>query len=411
MKQDDKLLPYTTNAAIPVSPLPAGSVDGEVDTTNIELRATSMPVAKFTVDGRFRYDQRDNKTPERTYDYVVTDFAPAPEPVKNIAYDYDRYQYELGGEYRFNSRTRLHAGLEHEDFKRSDQERKHTRTNRLSTRLDTRSIEILDLNFEVFAERRRGSDYDTIESVPDPQNPRMRLYNMADRDRHGVKSYLSLLAGQRGSIGVNFEASKDEYKNVSLGLEHSSYAGFGVDLSWLLARDIMAYATTHWEQSKSKQDNSQDFAAPDWTGKTNDKYFTTSVGLKYPDIIRKLTANVEYTYARSKGDISNDTSGLESDFPTVKTRFHQFRLGLEYPYNTALSLKFGYLFQKYKANDWALDGVSADTVPNLLSLGADAQHYTNHVFFLGVKYTFDSRNRASGSNAAPRLSAAGSPPG
>lgn len=400
MKQDDKLLPYTTNQMLVmngvVAPLPENSVNGEVDTTNIEVRAASSPVAKFTVDGRFRYNQRDNKTPERTFDYVLTDFAPAPVPVMNTAYDYDRYDYELGGEYRFTSRTRFHAGLEHQNFKRSDQERKHTRTDRLSTRLDSSSFEILDLNFEIYAERRDGSDYESINNVPDPQNPRMRLYNMSDRDRHGAKSYLSLLAGERGSIGINFEASKDEYKNVPLGLKDSSYTGFGFDLSWLLARDVMTYATTHWEQSKAKQDNSQNFSTTDWKGKTNDKYFTTTLGLKYPHLIRNLAANIEYSYAKSTGDISNDTSGLESEFPTVKTRFHQLRLGLEYPYNTALSLKFGYLFQKYSDNDWALDGVSPDTVPNLLSLGAEPQHYTNHVFFIGVKYAFDSRDDVDG---------------
>lgn len=394
MKQDDNLLPYTTNALIPVSSLPGKSADGEVDTTDVELRASTSAIKKFTFQGKFRYNQRDNKTPERVYDYVVTDLALSPVPVKNIAYDYKRYAYQLGGEYRIDSRTRLHAGIEHENFKRSDQERNDTRTDRFSARLDVRPLEIADMNFEIYTERRDGSDYDPISNASDPQNPRMRLYNMADRDRTGIKSYLSMFSGERASFGVDFEASKDEYNNTSLGLEESTYAGFGFDISYMLARDITTYATTHWEVSKSDQANSQNFSTPDWTGDTKDKYLTATLGLKYPRIIRKLGANLEYTYAKSTGETGNDTGGLESDFPSLQTRFHQVKLGFDYPYNRDLSLKFGYLYQKYHADDWALDGVSPDTVPNLLSLGAAPQDYSNHVFFVGVKYTFDSHGEA-----------------
>jgi hypothetical protein len=53
-------------------------------------------------------------------------------------------------------------------------------------------------------------------------------------------------------------------------------------------------------------------------------------------------------------------------------------------------MKIGYLYQKYNADDWALDGISPDTVPNLLSLGANPQNYSNQVVFIGVKYLFDS---------------------
>jgi len=389
MTQDENLLPYSTTGP---NSSPGGSANAKVDTTNVDLRAVSSPIDKFTFEGKFRYNQRDNKTPEKTYDYVVTDLSTSPTPVKNVAYDYDRYNYTLGGSYRIDSRTRLHAGFDHENFKRSDQERNDTRTNRISTRLDTRPIDIADMNIEFYTERRDGSDYDPITNVANPQNPLMRLYNMADRERTGVKSYLSILAGERASFGVNIEASKDKYDNSSIGLDESSYAGLGFDISYLITRDITSYATTHWERSKSNQANSQNFSSPDWTGDTNDKYFTGTIGLKYPGIIKNLGANVEYTYAKSTGQISNNTGGLESDFPNLETRFHQVKLGLDYPYSKSLSLKFGYLFQKYNADDWALDGVSPDTVPNLLSLGANPQNYSNQVVFIGVKYLFDSRN-------------------
>jgi MtrB/PioB family decaheme-associated outer membrane protein len=325
---------------------------------------------------------------------VLTDSVLSPVPVKNVAYDYDRYNYTLGGSYRIDSRTRLHAGIDHEIFKRSDQERNDTRTNRISTRIDLKPIEIADMNFEIFKEQRDGSNYDPITDVSNPQNPLMRIYNMADRDRTGIKTYVSILAGERTSFGVDVEASKDKYNNSPLGLDESSYAGLGFDISYLITRDITSYASTHWERSKSNQANSQNYSSADWTGDANDKFFTGTLGLKYPGIFRNLGANIEYTYAKSTGQIGNDTGGVQSDFPNLETRFHQVKLGLDYPYSKALSLKVGYLFQKYNADDWALDGVSPDTVPNLLSLGANPQNYSNQVVFIGVKYLFDSHTKA-----------------
>ena len=41
-----------------------------------------------------------------------------------------------------------------------------------------------------------------------------------------------------------------------------------------------------------------------------------------------------------------------------------------------------------------LEGVEPATVPNLLSLGADPYNYDVHVFFVGVRYVFDSRGQA-----------------
>jgi hypothetical protein len=122
------------------------------------------------------------------------------------------------------------------------------------------------------------------------------------------------------------------------------------------------------------------------------------VGLKYPHIIGRLGANAEYTYARSAGRADNDTSGLESEFPKLRTRLHQLKLALDYPYTRSLSFKFGYMYEKFTSDNWALEGIGPDTVPNLLSLGADPYDYSNNIFFIAVRYMFDSREQAG-----PRL--------
>jgi MtrB/PioB family decaheme-associated outer membrane protein len=397
MKQDERLLPYTTNSLLATSPLPRSKVDGEVDTTNVNLRVTSSPVNAFTVEGEFRYNERDNKTDEDVYDYVVTDLFVSSNPAENIAYDFQRYDYKLRGEYRLMRQARLHAGYDYQRFERTRQERKNTNTGRLWTRLKAHPIELVDVDVELYTEDRDGSRYDPITGVTNPQNPLMRKYNMADRKRKGIRAYVSFYSSDRVNIGLDAEYTKDDYDDSEIGLEDSDYRHFGVDASYLITPDVTAYASFNFEKIKSKQSNSQTFSDPDWFAVSNDKFRTGTVGLRYPKIIGKLGADIEYTYASSDGDIENNTNGLESDFPTLQTRLHQLRLGLDYPYSDALSLKFGYMYERFDTVDWALQDVGPATVPNLLSLGADPYNYSANVFFVGVRYVFDSRGKiASG---------------
>ena len=398
MRQDQKLLPYTTNAAIATSPLPRSRADAKVDTTDVNLRVTSSPIQKLTVEGELRYNERDNDTPEDVYDYVVTDLFVSSEPAGNTAYDYQRFNYKLRGEYRVLPRTRLRAGYDYERFDRTRQERNHTRTDRVWARVNSQLMQLADIDIEVYTETRDGSSYKAITNASDPQNPLMRLYNMADRDRYGVRSYASLYTGERASLGLDLEYNKDKYDNSEIGLKDGSYNRFGFDAAYLFPREVSTYAAFYREKIDSKQVGSQTFSNPDWFGKTNDKFYTGTVGLKYPHIIGRLGANAEYTYARSAGRVENETGGLESAFPKLRTRLHQLKLALDYPYTRSLSLKFGYMYEKFTSDNWALEGIGPDTVPNLLSLGADPYDYSNNVFFIAVRYMFDSRGQAG-----PRL--------
>jgi hypothetical protein len=38
------------------------------------------------------------------------------------------------------------------------------------------------------------------------------------------------------------------------------------------------------------------------------------------------------------------------------------------------------------SDDWALDGVNPDTIPNLLALGADAWNYDANIFYISVRW-------------------------
>jgi MtrB/PioB family decaheme-associated outer membrane protein len=385
MTQNADLLPFTLNPGL-VTPLPTNSTNAAVDTINLNLRAVTSPWRKLTLEGELRYNDFDNETPINSYNYVVTDSAQALNAVPSSAYDYKRREIKLRGEYRLTGKTRLYAGLDTERFDRNKQDRSRTTTNRLWFRMRTRLNQTSNLNLDLFSEDRSGSTYSSTSNPAAPENPLMRKYNMADRQRNGLKVRGTVFAGDNSDFGWEFELGKDNYRNSDIGLTDSEYLRFGADFSYLFAKSASTYASLYNEDIKTEQANSQSFSNPDWTATTDDTFTTATLGANWPGLIGILDGNLEYTWSQSVGSTRNNTSGLSSSFPDLRTKRQNVKLVMSYPYSESLSFGLNYVYEKFSSSDWQLDGVEPSTIPNLLSMSADTWNYDTSVVYLNVRY-------------------------
>ena len=386
MTQNSDLLPYTTNPLLPVNPLPTSSADAEVDTLNLNVRAVSSPWRNVTLEGELRYHDFDNRTPVNGYDYIVTDTVPAAVPVTSSAYDYERREIGLRGEYRLPAGMKMFAGFDNERYERNRQDRSRTTTNRAWFRLRTRLGQRADLDADLFAENRGGSEYTVTDNPAAPENPLMRKYNMADRERNGIRLRGSMYGGERVDFGWELEYSEDRYDNSALGLTDSDYLRLGADVTVLVGTQGSAYASLYNEKIGTDQRNSQSFAEPDWAATTDDRFSTVTLGLAYPGLLDTVDVSLEYTWMQSVGETENNTSGLVTSFPDLRHTRRNIKLGLSYPVSESLSFGFDYFFESVDSDDWMLDGVEPATIPNLLSLGADAWNYNVGTYYLSVEY-------------------------
>jgi MtrB/PioB family decaheme-associated outer membrane protein len=380
------LLPYTTNALLLTSPLPVTSAGAEADTLNLNIRAVSSPWRKVTIEGELRYNDFDNKTPVNVYDYVVTDSRPASDAVPSSAYDYERRDIKLRGEYRPSRQLKLYAGFDNGRFERNRQDRTSTTTNRLWLRLRSRLGQSSDLDFDVFTEDRDGSTYETAPNPAATENPLMRKYNMADRERSGMRLRGSVFPGERSDFGWEFELGEDKYEDSAIGLTESEYLRVGADFSYLISDAASAYVNLYNEQIEIDQRNSGSFSLPDWAATTDDTFTTATLGFDYPQLIGPVDARIKYTWSKSIGETQNDTNGLPSSFPDMRSKRQTLNLGLSYPFSDSLSVGFDYYFESFDSEDWHLDGVDPDTISSLLALGADAWNYDVSVFYFSVRY-------------------------
>jgi hypothetical protein len=108
----------------------------------------------------------------------------------------------------------------------------------------------------------------------------------------------------------------------------------------------------------------------------------------------RWTVSLDHLLAPSYLDADTTVGGQQLGFPQNWTKLQSTRLGLDYHWTQALQLRFRYTRETYDSNDWALGGVGAATIPNLLALGIAPYRDNVNVFAVTARYQF-------GGGAAP----------
>jgi MtrB/PioB family decaheme-associated outer membrane protein len=385
-EQDESFLPYTVNNLLDGDSLPQSNLDGDVDTTNINLRLRSTPVRGIGLTAEYRKSERDNKTSQNQYDYVITDAFPG-ETVVNRPYSFDRDSYRLSADYRIMRRTRLSAGWDRDEVDRDFQDRQKTETDRLWARASVGFTSMISGWLEFSAEERDGSQFIDAASSGSAENPLMRKYHLADRDRDAIEGQVTVQPFDVWDFSLSAAVAEDDYKNTLIGLTESEYMSATLDTS-VRAGPVSIYAAYTREEIDSKQNSSQRFNTPDWTGDTSDEFDTLIVGLKWPELFSRVDLNLDYTYAKSSGYIDMNVSAARSAFPQLETQLDSVRLYADFKVRENLKVRAGYWYEHYSSSDWALDYVFPATVPQLLSLGANAQNYNVNTVLLSLNYAW-----------------------
>jgi len=75
-------------------------------------------------------------------------------------------------------------------------------------------------------------------------------------------------------------------------------------------------------------------------------------------------------------------------FPDTSGTLDSLRLSATFRMRPNLSLLASYWYERYDSANWALDGVSPGTVPNVLNLGEQSPRYHVNVIRLATQYRF-----------------------
>ena len=418
-EQDETFLPYTANPLLTVTtPAPRSSLDGSIATTIFDLGYSSRPVQKLDVAARYRYEHRNNDTPSDTYIYIAGDAENQdpgnPERIRvNLPYGSgDVHRFNLDGGYRLMSRTKLSLGYEYKYQKRDYSEVETTHENTFSAKISGNPSETTSGWISYALSLRDGSTYqsDLLFQLSEPggtppdNDPRLRKYNIADRVRDEVKAVLSYMPDPMYSVSLNGAFVLDDYDDTQIGLTEQQMASVTLDFSVNPTEDITANAYATYENLMGDQNGCEfnPFAAPNcadnpplpsesWTTETEDNIITFGIGADW-QYDEKLSFGTDISFSRALTEVST-TGGAgftppPQPLPDIVSQWYSLGAHVSYKVKKDLEARFGYAYENMHTDDFAVDGVSVDTLDDVITLGESSPNYHGHIFSVALSYKF-----------------------
>jgi MtrB/PioB family decaheme-associated outer membrane protein len=427
MTQDQAFLPYTINPGLLIPlPLPRTSLDGRIDNTLLNLAFTARPLPRLNVAASYRYDDRNNKTPQAFYAHVPGDSQLQQAALTsslwraNLPISYRQNQVKLDARYALVNRLTLNAGYDYEETKRTYSEVDKTREHTYRIGLRRSFSEAINGAISYSHSDRKNTGYDgtvpyyadhTPEYVANlllnpatafENHPFLRKFNYADRERDKVR--LSINATPHHMVSLQFRAdvNQDEYKNTRFGLTDSRTHSYTLDGSVTPRQNLTFYAFYTYEtasndtagrsfSSANKAAQATPLTSPnDWYNTSKDRFDVIGLGFKLTDLGR-LDIGGDYTYSHGVGKIDTTVGSAlaaSAPMPDLVSRLHQFQIYGKYKVQKNATIKLSYWHQKLKTSDWSMDNVTPTTLANVLTTGQLSPNYSVNVVGVSLIYRF-----------------------
>lgn len=424
MRQNVDLLAYTINPALAdtiTEPLPRASLDGRIDTTAVALRATSRRGQRFSWTASYRYDDRDNATARDAWVYIPGDSLPQDASAASslrrfnlpVSYRDQRARLDLG--WRFDNATRLDAHAEVREEQRTYAERHRAEEGTLGAALQRRVSTRVSAAVRVSRSERDGSTYvgnapflstyapaytatvaGEFENVPD-----LRRFNLADRTRDRAGATLMFAASDRFSISLGSAFTRDDYRRSEIGLTDARMGTHTLEAHYVWSTSLNGHGfysrealdfTQNGQSIRGGANRLADLADPDrlWSVQQAERVDTLGGGLVWQDPGRRWRIGLDYALALSATDIDVVTGSALTfaPLPPLKTRLHSASLRLQREISPALALRASLRADRYRASDWAIDGVPANQLANVILFGSDDPDYRVTLLTVSMQYRF-----------------------
>ncbi|SDJ02362.1 decaheme-associated outer membrane protein, MtrB/PioB family [Ferrimonas sediminum] len=360
-------------------------LNGEVETWDANLKLTTRVSRDLRVNLKADYRDRDNKTPVQLFSTVAYD-PNSGQATANVPLDSGRHAYLLDGNYRLAKGLRLSGGYQRVELERSNTVREQTDEDRLFARLSYSALANWAFSVEGELGRRDGSRYDATAATSSEDNPLLRKYHLADRDRNQVEVKVSHTPLANLGLELSYRYARDDYDASELGLTESTDNGYDLSLSYHPTSNTELYLFGGQQWIDASQAGSQGFVSPDWLGDTEDSFSHIGGGAVYSGLIQdRLSLGLDYQYSESQSDtqVTGPVSG-QSPYGDYTAWSHNVTLYANYRLSKRARLRADYRYERYYDTDYA--DVAPGAIPGLVTLGEMGANYNAHQLMLTLSY-------------------------
>ena len=391
-EQNETLLPYTINPNVAADALPVSSLNAKVDTGNYAFTVTSRPTNKIRLKFGYTYDERDNNTAQHDWVRVITDLFDSGDIEQNTPYSFDRSRVKVSGEYRLFGSLRLSAGFDRNELNRDYQEVAEQTEDTGWGQVRWQPLSWLDLRARGGTAERDIDRYDTTVAASLGQNPLLRKYTLAYRYREFGELVATVsMPDKPFSIGVTAFVTDDEYTKSTLGMTESDEQRVTADITWAINDNASTYLMVGQETINAEQLGSELGGDSDWMAQHEDSFNSVGVGFLWRQAEGKFDLKLDYTHGNGETDILvSSQSGGQSLLPDLTSTLESLRLEANYRWSDRWETTVNLRYDSFTADDWALQDVGPDTLPTILTLGADPYDYDVWAVGIGFRYRVGS---------------------
>jgi MtrB/PioB family decaheme-associated outer membrane protein len=387
----DPIVPQTINAALSPASIARSTVDGEARTTAVRLSFVSRPTRYVDVTAGYRVYDYDNRTPEFAmtqsvaYDSAVSAVDP---PVHTEPFGVLRHTADA--DLKLTPMRGMSAGV---GFTRLVEERTHrifesTTDNVVRVTFDTLTGQRFTLRTKYEHAQRRGVGIDEGERelAAIGEQPGMRHFDIAARDRDRVTILGSVTPVENVSVSASVAAGKDDYQESLFGLRDNTHRVYAVGVDATPTERVVlaaSYSSEHYNAlSRSRQANpGVQFTDPsrNWATDATDRAHSWVVSAEITRIANKVDLRFNYDFSRARarydyitgpvvdrtlpeGAIVPTTLPTPAELPPTLSELQRGTADLTYAVISHLSLGLSYWYERYRVTDFTLD---ADANPDL----------------------------------------------
>jgi MtrB/PioB family decaheme-associated outer membrane protein len=397
------LLPFTINPALPQVALPRATTEGEARIFSTNLNLVSRPITDWRLSARFRHYGFDNQTPQAVIpQFVSYDASYRASPTNGPElFAHDRTTLDLDATWSGLERLALTAGYtlnangyEHRIFESSTE---HV----LTLKADAVGNHWVTFRAHYDHAERTGDGLDEASLIQIGEQPKLRHFDLANRTRDKFTGQIDFTPVEAVTLSLSAGFGDDDYPDSYFGLQQADFRVMGGAVDAQTTQGIAFGGSYNYERYSGLQQSRT--ATPgaqaldprrDWTADTSERvhYFSVYVA---PPRFGNTEARMSYDYSEATGSYTyglapNTTLPGPAQLPDVFNKLQQFKIDVRHRVSSRLRASISYLYEPFDVFDFAFDPTVIDSIiqPSSLVLGYVYRPYTAHSAVASLIYAW-----------------------
>jgi MtrB/PioB family decaheme-associated outer membrane protein len=407
MTQNDRLLPMTVNANLPVVPLERPTAEAEARVVAMNYNVTSRPNRMLWFSARYRQYEFDNRTPIfETGAYVNYDTAfNATLNHESEPFGYTRHTFDADASFSPLTYLGLRAGYTREQDDRTFRIVDQTTEDIGRFSIDLTGVTWLTVRGVYEHGQRRGSPVNEAELIAIGEQPSLRQFDISDRDRDRLSAIVYVMPASYLSFSGTVGIGRENYPGTNFGLRDNNNNVYSVAFDFVPNDKVNVGLNYGWEKYTALQASRTSNPLPDptfldprrdWTDDSADKVNTFNVSLDLLKVLPKTEVRVAYDLSDARstyvyGLAPNTTIATPAPLSPVTNELRRATVDGKYFLTPHFAVGGVYWYDDYQTSDFALGpqpglALPATASPGIVMIGYQYLPYTANTIAARITY-------------------------